>query len=357
MATGAVLQNPRRFGRLWTILLMVLGALMLLAAGLAVAYPVWWNHRSSTVGAKIIKNFTGTGGGSTLPAHTASVCINPPQTAKGQTAAGLVEIPALSLTAPVLQGMTDAVLAVAAGHDPASPWPGSTGESVIESHDVSYFSQISKLKNGDDVVWIDHCTELHFKVIGHEVVSPGALIEAPAGNRGLALITCYPTDALFFTPDRFVLLTTLVSAGKAKVTPGPVHVVTPQVKVPAPPDLVAQGLGLANSGVLVGYLHVTGSPSAGWVQGPASLDLEALALESYIGAEKAIVQHNTTWWKDLATSGLAMPTSVWSNSADTDVTEDIAGNTVISVTLSSANETFVLVGSHGELLIKSITAP
>jgi len=152
-------------------------------------------------------------------------------------------------------------------------------------------------------------------------------------------------------------LTSLVTLKKATTTPGAVKVVTPNVKVPAPADLVAQGLTLQDSDVLVGVMKLTGSASTDWVQGPASLDLEALALESYIGAEKAIAANNGTWWKDLATPGLAMPTSVWSNGADTNVTEDIVGNSVRSVTLSSQNVTFVLVPKGGELLIQSVSVP
>jgi LPXTG-site transpeptidase (sortase) family protein len=332
---------------------MSLGALLVLVAGLAVAYPLWWTHRSHVGGSHLVQQFKKT----QTPTQVAAKCISPPQSANSQTAAGLVEIPSLSLTAPVLQGLSESVLAVAAGHDPASPWPGGSGESVLESHDVSYFSQIGKLKKGDDVVWVDHCETRTFEVIGSEIVTPGTLLEPPPNDRGLALITCYPTDALFFVPDRFVLLTSLVTLKKATTTPGAVKVVTPNVKVPAPADLVAQGLTLQDSDVLVGVMKLTGSASTDWVQGPASLDLEALALESYIGAEKAIAANNGTWWKDLATPGLAMPTSVWSNGADTNVTEDIVGNSVRSVTLSSQNVTFVLVPKGGELLIQSVSVP
>jgi sortase A len=326
---------------------MVLGVCLVLVAGFAVAYPLWWNHRSHEVSSQIIKTFN------SIPAQPAHHCVSPAQTKGTTTAAGLVQIPALSMTAPVLQGLSDAALAVAAAHDPESPWPGGVGESILESHDVSFFSRIGNLKVGQDVVWIDHCAESTFKVIGHEIVSPGTMLLPPSNDRGLALITCYPTDALFYVPDRYVLLTALVTQGKAKTTPGPVHVVTPQLKVPAPPDLVAQGLSLSQSDVLVGIMKSTGTPSPAWVQGPASLDLEALALESYIGAEKAIAQGNTTWWKDLAVPGLAMP-AAWSNSLDTNFTEDLSGTTVVSVTLSSANVTFVLVPAHGDLLIKSV---
>ncbi len=357
--------RPRR--RIWANVAMGLGVLLLIGAGLALAYPVWWNHRSTTVGRSLIRSYGLPPPG--LPKQPAATCVNPPQAtgaqltaskgngAPAQSAAGLVRIPALSLTAPVLEGLGDGVLAVAAGHDPSSPWPGGIGESVIESHDVSYFSQIDKLRVGDSVVWIDHCTELTFRVVGHEIASPGDMLNPPRGGRGLALITCYPTNALFYTPDRYVLLTSLVSKTRAATTPGPVHVVTPHLIVPAPRALVAQGLGLANSGVLVGYMHVTGTPSPGYLQGPASLDLEALALESYIGAEKAVAQHDPKWWKALAEPGLAMPSSLWSNSLDTNVTEHVVGDTVVSVTLSSANETCVLVASHNKLLIKRLVTP
>jgi sortase A len=335
---------------------MALGVLMLLAAALGVAYPMWWDHHSSSVGSGLVKSY-GAPPSARGAARPAAACVESPRPSVTKAAAGLVQIPALSLTAPVLNGLSDGVLAVAAGHDPASPWPGGVGESVLESHDVSYFSEIGRLTAGADVVWIHHCEELTFRVIGHEILNPGDLIYPPADGRGLALITCYPTDALFYTPERFVLLTALVATNRETGTPGPLHVVTPGVKVPAPRDLVAQGLQLANSGVLVGYLRLTGSPSAAWAEGPASLDLESLALESYIGAEKTIARNDTRWWTYLAVPDLAMPPTAWSNALDTNVTEDIAGNSVRSVTLSSANVTFVLVASHGELLIKTITSP
>jgi len=354
MATGEENAKAGRGRRAWTTLLMVFGACLVLGGGVAVAYPLWWNHRSQTVSSHLVHNFETTT--SSIPSQPAQHCVTPAQTKGTTTAAGLVQIPALSMTAPVLQGLSDAALAVAAGHDPESPWPGGIGESIIESHDVSFFSRIGDLRVGQTVVWIDHCAESTFKVIGHEVVSPGTMLVPPSNNRGLALITCYPTDALFYVPDRYVLLTALVTQGKASTTPGPVHVVTPQLKVPAPAALVAQGLSLSQSDVLVGLMKITGTPSPGWVQGPASLDLEALALESYIGAEKAIAQGNATWWKDLTVPGLAMPPA-WSNSLDTNVTEDMTGNTVVSVTLSSANETFVLVPVHGDLLVKSVHVP
>ena len=330
------------------------GIVLLLAAAAGVAYPLWWNHRSATAGERLVTN-------ASLPSPVrrgavAADCVKQPLSGTASVAAGVVAIASLHMTAPVLQGLSDNVLAVAAGHDPASPWPGALGESVLESHDVSYFSEIDTLRHGAVVSWIDDCRELTFTVTGYEVLEPGAPIEPPPNGRGLALITCYPTDALFYTPERFVLLTSLDSTIAVRAT-SRISDVTAKVGVPAPAGLRAEGLELQGSGVLVGYLHVTGSPSAGFRQGPASLDLEAVALESYIGAEKVIAQQRASWWRDLAVPGLAMPASSWSNSLDTNVTEHIRGNSVVSVTLSSANVSFELVAVHGELLVQSVHVP
>ena len=339
-------------GRLWPPVLIALGVVMLLAAGFAAGYPVWWNHRSSTAGRALVTNFVASPGG--LLGEPAPQCVNPPRSATSDTAAGLIEIPTLGMTAPVLQGLSAGVLDVAAGHDAASPWPGGPGESVVESHDVSYFSEVDKLKRGAAVLWIDHCAELRFDVIGHEILKPGAPLRPPASGRGLALITCYPTDALFYTPDRFVLLTTLraTSVAPSRAVRPPEVVLA--LRVPAPPRLVEEGLDLASSDVLVGFLRITGTPSARFRQSPAGLDLESLALESYIGAEKAVAQHESSWWRDLAVGGVSMPAAPWSDGLDTNVIERVHGTTVQSVTLSSANETFVLKVVHRELLIASV---
>jgi sortase A len=349
-----------RRGRGLTTSLMVLGVLLLVAAGIGIAYPVWWNHRSSTEGHNLVTKFHQTVKPfyPVKPVEVQADCVpSTPQVSNNTVPAGLITIPALHLVAPVLQGLDDSVLNVAAGHDPQSPWPGATGESIIESHDVSYFSQISDLRNGDLVVWEDHCQEYQFKVIGHEVVPPGTLIPAPDGNeRGLALITCYPTDALFFVPTRYVLLTQEVTSVKAKVTPKPVLVVLPKLKVPAPQALWVQGLGLGvgSNSLLLGTMNFAGSPSPAWKQGPASLDFEALALDSYFGTEKAIAENQPAWWTDLSVPGLAEPPQ-WNTSADVYVTEDVRGNNPVSITLSSTYFSMELVPVHGDLLIKSVT--
>jgi hypothetical protein len=203
------------------------------------------------------------------------------------------------------------------------------------------------------VIWVDACTELTFRVVATEILAPGAEIFPPPAGRGLALITCYPTNALFWTPDRFVVEAEMVSAERL-TTPQPrPTVLIPHLRVPAPPALAAAGLTLQSNFILLGHLSTTGHPSAAFLEGPAGLDTEKAALESYFGAEKAIATGNSAWWHDLALPGLPMP-SAWSMNDPVSVTLNVAGNSVRSVTLRSAAFTMRLVVRHDTLLIASV---
>lgn len=328
--------------------------LLVLAAAAGVAYPLWWMHRSDAGGARLLRqglrsHTTGTssGGSRCTPA--------PGGSAAGGHLAGIVDIPSLSLHAPVLQGLSNPVLNVAVGHDPSSPWPGAFGESVLEAHDVSYFADISSLRPGAEVVWRDACRSETFRVISHEIVTPGTFLHVPPNARGLALVTCYPTDALFWTPDRYVVLTAFVRRETSSKRPSTPQVVT-HLNVPAPPALVAEGLTLPDNPILLGTLSITGTPDPSFRQGPGPLDVEADALESFFGAEKAIAQGRTDWWRALAVPGLPMP-AAWSDTSPYSVTIAVTGSSIRTVALSSATTVMRLTVRHGTLLIESVTHP
>lgn len=332
---------------------MMLGVALVVAAAAAVAYPLWWNHRAATGGHNLLHGGFLPKGSRLTSSSNHCTGVLPAPKATSMHLAGIIEVPSLALTAPVLQGLSDPVLNVAVGHDPATPWPGRPGESIVEAHDVSYFSGIAALKKGDTVVWRDACHAFSFRVVSTQVTTPGVVLDPPTNDKGLALITCYPTNALFWTPDRYVVETALVST-KAVKDRTPPAVVIPHLSVPAPPDLVAQGLTLPDNPILLDSLQVTGSPAASWREGPAPLDVEAAALESYFGAEKAIARQNQTWWRDLSVPGLAMAPA-WSNDARVSVAIDVSGTSVASVTLSSSAVRMRLVVQHNDLLIAQVT--
>lgn len=345
-------ERPAR--KRFATLLTIIGVLLLLAAVVGIGYPLWWQHRSNAGGHHLLNETLPTEPASTTPDSTTADCKAslPSSSSSSMHLAGILEIPTLSLKAPVVQGLSDPVLNVAVGHDPSSPWPGAPGESIVEAHDVSYFSHIDQLKKGQTIIWRDACREKIFKVTSGFITTPGAFLSTPPIGKGLALITCYPTTALFWTPDRYVVESAFVTS-RATTSKAQVVQFVPHLKVPAPPALVAEGLTLQLNPILLGKLTVNGSPSPSFSEGPAPLDVDADALESFFGAEKAIAQHNATWWHDLAVRGLAMPPA-WSNATQLYVDEDVVGTTVREVVLHSENVTMTLVVENGTMLIKSV---
>lgn len=241
------------------------------------------------------------------PATTPCV-VSAPST--GQLA-GLLEIPAIHLTAPVEEGTTDAVLTVAVGHDPSSVWPGADGTAALLAHDVSYFVHLDALKAGDLVVYRTACVAARFVVTRLQVVTQGASIpdtDAPS----LVLDTCYPSNALFFTSQRLLVWAREeASAPATRAHGGPALAAPaldePAYRVPAPPALVAQDLTLEQNDAPMGTMTLRGATSPQWAQSPGPLALETAALEAYFGGLHAAEAREAPWWPAIADPALSMP--------------------------------------------------
>jgi LPXTG-site transpeptidase (sortase) family protein len=322
----------------------IVGAAMLAVAAAGVAYPLYWNHRSSNGGAALVASSL-----RAIGHQSVAACSKNPAVALATRpgSPGVLEIPSLGLTAPVLDGLSDSVLNVAVGHDAVAPWPGNAGESVLEAHDVSYFASLDRIHAGATVRWLTPCGTATYVVTGTAVHAPGDFIATPPGGAGLALITCWPTNALFWTTRRWVVQTTLtktvlVAQHLPKTTP-----TGPTLTVPAPPSLVAQNLTLAANESLIRLhvLRIVGNPSAAWQEGPGPMQVEANALAVYFGAYKAVTRHNVAWWSALA-PGVPMPGS-WTPFGAADVTITMARTVPTAITISSPTATMrIAVSGH-----------
>lgn len=326
--------------------------LLALAVG-ATAYPIWWNHRSTRVGNLLIQRARSHGGLASGRGGAPEGCGPGTEPVAIRADPGVLQIPALDLTAPVLQGLGNPVLNVAVGRDPATVWPGARGESLLLAHDVSYFSGLDRLRVGDRLVWRLGCERAVFRVIATAVSAPGAVVPVPASGAGLALVTCWPTDTLFWTPERFIVEAertareTVAHTVRAPM-PRPTDLV-----VPAPSALAALGLSPAQDGMQVGHLEVVGSPSAAFRQGPEPLAVAAAALRDDAAADKAAIAHNAGWWSKLALAGVPMP-SPWPLVYVTNITLVAHGTVVVAVVLSSPVRTVTLAVRHGVLFVKAM---
>jgi LPXTG-site transpeptidase (sortase) family protein len=229
---------------------------------------------------------------------------------------------------------------VAVGHVPTSVWPGTTGNSVLEAHDVSYFVNIDQLKPGDTIRYETPCITYVYTVESHQVIEQGAPVyNTPSPT--LSLVTCWPTNALWFTPTRY-----LVTASEVQVTAnkGSAAVVgtlpasaTPPT-VPAPAPLLSEGLTLATNSILMGTMSVTGQPVPTWIEGPGPLAVQSSSVESFIAGIKSLEQNQSAWWGAIA-PGVAEPAPlvgahITSFNASLDVTVTATGTTATSVELT-----------------------
>ena len=335
----------------------MLGCLCL-AAGLAIGAHIFvFYHHSDQVGTALILQEERAAAAARSAGHCtdtlpegpstgASVPVPDPGVGTGEPTTGAAGTPvadavltasSIGLVAPIVQGTGDAQLDVAVGHVPASSWPGTTGTSVLAAHDVTWFSRIDQLGSGDRISITTDCTTYDYTVASHRVVQAGSEIDQTTTPQ-LVLTTCYPTDALFLTSQRYVLyasLTQVIGRG-APVTPSPAP---PAPVVPAPPALVAQGLDLAHNPAPLGSLTVSGTPSASWQQSVAPLDDETAVLELYFAALRSASQDQPAWWAAVApgipfsTASSLIGATVTFNASTFDPALDVTGDALIGATL------------------------
>ncbi|ACU53044.1 peptidase C60 sortase A and B [Acidimicrobium ferrooxidans DSM 10331] len=269
-------------------------------------------------------------------------------------AIGVLAIPSVGVVAPVAQGLAQATLAWAVGHDPSTPLPGELGVSVLAAHDVSYFASNATLRRGAAVLYAQGCRTYVFTVADRLVLHPGQLIPPP-GPRGLALDSCWPSDALFLTPDRLIVTARLVAITRGDRLTLASTGVTPSLPagVPQPPNLFA-------SGWLGGTLTILGAASVRWRDSRAPMAWEAEALASLSAARVGLAQDAR--WTSLVVAAGTVRTGLllapYTSGTPVSVREVVLGDRVLSVavtvTLGGNPLTVTEVPSAGTLRIVSV---
>lgn len=295
----------RRLPRRWSYrLLIALGVFLVAGVASWQIYATVWTTHSERAGRALVHKFLQNRAlsspvhGSGTAGDSASLASCSQSTQGTDSVKGLLEIPRLGVVAPVEEGVGDAQLNVAVGHDPYSVWPGEAGNAVLEAHDVSYFVSLPDLSAGDTVRYVSPCTTYDFKVTAHTVVSQGSPVYDTPGPT-ITLVTCWPTNALWFTPDRY--LVTASEIGQSSTTGGHPYLATsPPPSVPVPAPLASQGVTLATYSLPMGTFALAGSPDPAWAQTTNPLLVEGSAVEAFIAGVRALTQDRLDWWKTLA---------------------------------------------------------
>ncbi len=298
-------------------LVLVAVSVACIGAGLLIAGHIAWFVRSSSVhGAALVQRERRAISVSRPAASACQSLAHGYASAASGEPQGLLEIPGLGLTAPVLQGTGDAVLA-----------------------DVTWFSGVGRLRSGDEVRYVMPCRTFTYRVTSHRVVAAGYPVYNTSTAR-IVLDTCYPLDALYLTGSRYLVYADLVETSPTSPIPAPPASPSPLL-VPAPKALVAEGLNLEQNEAPLGVLSFSGSPSATWRQTSAPLQTETSVLTAYFAIVRSAEQANQGWWADLASSWPeSAAAGLWGGQItgyDTslDITLRVRGTRVLGATLTA----------------------
>lgn len=293
---------PPRHARSSSRWLIGMGSLLIVASVLWQGHATLWMAHSHRVGhlliQKIQRRIT------TTRLHSAESPAS--SFLKGPQAA--LEIPTIGLMAPVESGTGVSQLSVAVGHNSDSVWPGQPGTAVLAAHDVSYFVHIDELRVGNVIRYATPGVTYIFSVTKHVIVPQGTPVPNTVAPT-VVLVTCWPTNALWFTPDRYLVYAKEVQVQRTLGHSLDLAKDWPKISaptVPAPPALTAEGLTLSRYAIPMGTLTIRGAPSARWAASPKPLADASAGVEAFIGGMRSAVADQSTWWHALA-PGVGLP--------------------------------------------------
>ncbi len=134
-----------------------------------------------------------------IPEHLRPIMqslANLPVPTPGLEQAVRIEIPAIKIDAPVVQGDGWEQLKKGVGQHIGSADPGQSGNVVLSAHDDVYgelFRNLDQLRPGDQVMLYTQQRQYVYIVDRTEIVEPTAVeVMASTGTPSITLISCYP---------------------------------------------------------------------------------------------------------------------------------------------------------------------
>jgi sortase A len=118
---------------------------------------------------------------------------------------GMLDVPRLELSTPVIQGDDGRTLQRAVGHLPDTPLPWEPGNSAIAGHRDGLFRPLKDVKVGDEIRFRTPREEIRYRVSRTAIVMPDDVSVLAPGQSALTLITCYPFHYVGTAPKRFIV--------------------------------------------------------------------------------------------------------------------------------------------------------
>ncbi len=121
---------------------------------------------------------------------------NLPVPTQGLQQAVRIQLPALGVDAPVVQGDGWEQLKKGVAQHIGTPDPGANGNIVFSAHNDIFgeiFRDLDRLKPGDTVILFTNQRQYTYVITGTQIVEPTQVeVMAPTQNASVTLISCYP---------------------------------------------------------------------------------------------------------------------------------------------------------------------
>ena len=131
------------------------------------------------------------------------------------SALAALEIPAIRLQVPVLEGTDDLTLNQGVGHIEGTPLPGKGGNVGIAGHRDGFFRGLKDIREGDTIELITQTGSSRYFVDEILIVSPDdTWVLRPRPSASLTLVTCYPFYFVGSAPQRFIVHASIADPGE-----------------------------------------------------------------------------------------------------------------------------------------------
>ena len=135
---------------------------------------------------------------------------------------GVLEISAIQLRVPVLEGTDELTLDRAVGHIPGTAPLGETGNIGIAGHRDGFFRGLKDVHVGETIDVYTQRGRSRYAVDEIQTVSPDDVsVLAPRAKPSLTLVTCYPFYFVGSAPLRYIVHATAADTNQLKSSEQP----------------------------------------------------------------------------------------------------------------------------------------
>jgi sortase A len=190
----------------------------LLACGIVLigfsAYQLHWHHTSAekalAVAEEVIaaRQESGAAGAETLDPTVQTE----PSAQAGQPSyqaddiIGILKIPALDESYPIIEGTDEEMLVKGVGHYPTTALPGGKEQILLSGHRGTIFQRLGELQAGDRFVVEMGYGRFEYEMRAAEIVAADdTTVITPRGEELLTLSTCYPFSYIGSAPERYII--------------------------------------------------------------------------------------------------------------------------------------------------------